>query len=129
MRLLRISTLVALFAAGLGATLPLFGGPYLTNDPLVISELKALALPLSLSALLTGPVCASEGVLLARRQLGFLSAVYLTSIAMLPALLLRVGSVTGVWNTFAVFQLVRAGSFTARVWLPRVINRWRPAVA
>merc|ERR1712190_19227 len=96
---------------------------FLTNDPLVTLEMKALALPLSAAVLLTGPVCASEGVLLARRQLGFLSLVYLSSIALLPALLLRVGSVVGVWTTFGIFQMVRAVSFTARVWLPRLMGR------
>jgi len=117
--------LVAIFASALGAALPLLGAPLLTNDPRVISEMKLLALPLCVAMVLTGPVCASEGVLLARRQLGFLSLVYLTSVALLPTLLLRVGSVTDVWNTFAVFQLARAAAFTGRVWLPTLVQELR----
>ena len=70
-----------------------------------------LALSVSfLSALLTGPVTASEGTLLARRQLLFLSAVYLSSVAALPLLLLSASSIAGIWYTFAAFQFFRFSS-------------------
>ena len=88
--------------------------------------------PPGLSLLLTGPVCAGEGTLLARRQLGFLAGVYALSTAVLPFVLLgikRRGPVSAVWTTFALFQMVRAFAFTARVWLPEMRRRVRRVAA
>ena len=78
-----------------------------------------LALPLALSALLAGPLCAAEGVLLARRNLAFLAGAYGATVALLtPALLAvkaRGGPVELTWACFAVFQGVRACLFAGRV--------------
>jgi len=112
----------ASFVAAVGVGVPLLGAPLLTNDPVVVSSMAPLWRPLGLAALLTGPVCASEGVLLAQRRLGFLSAVYLSSTVALPLLLLRIRSTTAVWDTFALFQLFRATAFTSRIWLPRLVE-------
>lgn len=96
------------------------GTGLLTNDAGVRAAVRPLALPLALATVLTGPVCASEGVLLARRQLGFLAAVYVSTIAVLPPVLLAIkqrgGPLVLVWATFALFQFFRAALFTSRIW-------------
>lgn len=102
---------------------------YVTRPP--VSSPPPLPPP-GLSLLLTGPVCAGEGTLLARRQLGFLAGVYALSTAVLPFVLLgikRRGPVSAVWTTFALFQMVRASAFTARVWLPEMRRRVRRVAA
>ena len=82
--------------------------------------MRPLAAPLAIAALLTGAVTASEGTLLARRSLGALSVVYLSSVAFLPFMLTRASSAAAIWRTFGLFQLIRAVAFSGRVWLPRV---------
>jgi len=51
-----------------------------------------------------------EGVLLARRELGFLAGAYAVSTAQLPPVLFRIkrsgGTVAMIWNAFAVFQFL-----------------------
>lgn len=84
LRLLRYALFVSACAALFGAAVPLCGAWLLTNAPAVQLAVRPLALPLAVAALLTGPVCASEGVLLARRQLGFLAGVRASQLSNLP---------------------------------------------
>lgn len=99
----------------------------LTSDATVQAACKPLAKWLWMGAFFWAPVAVSEGVLLARRELGFLATVYLVSTALLPPALLQVkfrkGTVGQVWACFAVFQLFRAFCFTLRIWGEPVMNR------
>lgn len=119
-RLLRYAVIVSTCAAIVGVAVPLGGTALLTNDATVRAAVRPLAVPLGVATLLTGPVCAAEGVLLARRRLRFLAAIYLSSVAVLPPVLLAVkrggGPVWKVWACFAVFQAFRAIVFSARIW-------------
>ena len=78
-RLARRLTLIALGvgagAAGLGALAATQGLRLFTRDAAVRAAARPLAAPLALATLLHGAVCAGEGVLLARRDLGFLAFV------------------------------------------------------
>ena len=128
-RLLRTALLVACGAAAVGAAATTFGTRLLTNDAAVRLAARPLAVPLTIAAVLTGPVCASEGVLLARRQLGFLAGTYLATIALFPPFLLAIkrrhAPVALVWYAFAVFQAFRAVLFTGRIWGGRLLPRRR----
>ena len=118
-RLLRLGVLVAAVMAAFGGAVPLLGAGLLTNDATVRAAVAPLAAPLAAGALLTAPVAVSEGVLLARRELRFLAAVYVASIALLPPALIAVklagGPVARVWGCFAAFQLFRAVCFFLRI--------------
>ena len=126
-RLLRYAVFVSAAAALVGAAVPLSGAVFLTNEPSVRAAVVPLALPLAVSVVLTGPVCASEGVLLARRQLGFLAGVYVTTVALLPPALLAVkrrgGPVAQLWVLFAIFQLFRASIFSGKIWGTKLWRR------
>jgi len=56
------------------------------------------------------PVAVCKGVLLARRELGFLAGVDAVRTALLPPVLFRMkrsgGTVAMIWNAFAVFQFL-----------------------
>ncbi len=119
-RLLRIGTSVAAVVATVASAVPAYFGNWITSDVVVQQSVKPLARYLWAGAFLTAPVAVSEGVLLARRELTFLAAVYLLTIALLPPAFLRVkfsgGTVVQVWGVFAVFQLFRAICFGGRIW-------------
>jgi len=121
LRLLRLGLVIGSGMGLLSSSVPAFFPGLLTNDITVQTAVRPLAIPLALGALLTAPVAVSEGVLLARRDLGFLASVYLASTAMLPYALIRFvkqvqGPVVNVWWGFAYFQLFRAMCFTTRIW-------------
>merc|ERR1740124_1281438 len=67
----------------------------LTNDAGVQMAVRPLALPLFLGCVLTAPVAVSEGVLLARRELKYLTGVYVLSTAVFPFFLMRVKAAGG----------------------------------
>jgi Na+-driven multidrug efflux pump len=121
LRLMRLGLVMGSVMGLLSSSIPAFAPGILTNDAAVQTAVRPLALPLAIGALLTAPVAVSEGVLLARRDLGFLAGVYLASTALLPSLLIRLvknvkGPVVNVWWGFAMFQLFRAVCFTTRIW-------------
>ena len=65
--------------------------------------------------------------MLAKRELGYLAAVYLVSTALLPPALIYYvklvkGPVVNVWWGFAAFQLFRALCFTGRLWGGKVVG-------
>eukprot|EP00550_Attheya_septentrionalis_P005846 CAMPEP_0198285888 /NCGR_PEP_ID=MMETSP1449-20131203/5129_1 /TAXON_ID=420275 /ORGANISM="Attheya septentrionalis, Strain CCMP2084" /LENGTH=556 /DNA_ID=CAMNT_0043983501 /DNA_START=313 /DNA_END=1983 /DNA_ORIENTATION=+ len=126
-RLIRIGFIVALFVASIGSSIPAFFSRILTTDAGVMATVKPLAIPLWFGAMLTAPVAISEGVLLARRELKFLAAVYMTSTAILPPALLRIkaagGPVVNIWSCFAAFQLFRASCFAGKIWGRRFVNK------
>ncbi|VEU43259.1 unnamed protein product [Pseudo-nitzschia multistriata] len=125
--LLKLGFISATIVASLASLIPAFFGGMLTSDPLVKNGVKPLAKYLWAGAFLTAPVAVSEGILLARRELGYLAGVYVLTTALLPSALLRVksigGSVDQVWACFAVFQLCRAGFFAGRIWSGSVLRK------
>uniref|UniRef100_A0A7S4MVH8 Polysaccharide biosynthesis protein C-terminal domain-containing protein n=1 Tax=Odontella aurita TaxID=265563 RepID=A0A7S4MVH8_9STRA len=124
--LLRLGVAVGAAVACVAASIPRFFPQLLTNDPGVQAAVRPLALPLMLGALLTAPVAVSEGILLARRELGFLASVYVLTTALLPSVLFKVkraqGPVVHVWACFAGFQLFRAAFFTGKLWGPKILG-------
>lgn len=119
-RLLRLGVTAGAGIALIAASIPRFFPFILTNDPLVQSSVKPLALPLFLGGLLTAPVAVSEGILLARRELNYLAGVYVLSTILFPFGLLKLksgsGPVSNVWYGFVLFQLFRATCFTGKIW-------------
>jgi Na+-driven multidrug efflux pump len=122
-RLLRYACAISAGAALFGGSMALIGTPLLTSDAAVREAVRPLAAPLAMGTLLCGPIGASEGVLLGRRQVGFLAGVYVATVALLtPALLAvktRGGPVALVWTCFAAFQACRAALFSGYLWWPR----------
>jgi Na+-driven multidrug efflux pump len=118
--LLGIGFSVAAIVASVASLIPAYFGNLITTDATVQQAVKPLAKYLWMGAFFWAPVAVSEGVLLARRELTFLAAVYLVSTALLPPALLQVkfrqGSVGQVWACFVVFQLFRAIAFAGRIW-------------
>ena len=125
-RLTRFATITSFASACIAAAIPLFATSLLTNDATVRLAVRPLAVPLAVAAFMSGPIAAAEGILLARRSLGFLASVYVSTIALLPPVLLAVerrgGPVVRLWTCFAIFQVIRSALFTARIWLPRLLG-------
>jgi Na+-driven multidrug efflux pump len=125
--LLKLGILLATAVASLASLIPAYYGHFITSDLTLQNAVKPLAKYLWMGAFFWAPVAVSEGVLLARRELGFLASVYLVSTAVLPAALLKVkfqkGDVGQVWACFTVFQICRATLFTCRIWGGRLMER------
>lgn len=120
-KLLGLGLGAATVVASVASLIPAFFGNIITSDTTVQAAAKPLAKYLWLGAFFWAPVAVSEGILLARRELGFLAATYLASTAMLPPALLRIklsgsGSVAQVWSLFFYFQLFRTAAFMFRIW-------------
>ena len=130
-RMLQIGLGVGAVVTFVAASMVRFFPGILTNDAAVQAAVKPMALPLALGGLLTAPVAVSEGILLARRELGFLASVYVLTTALFPFIVFRVkkaqGPVVHVWACFAGFQLFRAACFTGRIWIPKLLGKMRGA--
>jgi Na+-driven multidrug efflux pump len=124
--LLRLGVLLAAVVASVASLIPARFGHFITSDGAVQEAVKPLAKYLWMGAFFWAPVAVAEGVLLARRELGFLASVYLVSTALLPPALLQVkfrkGDVGQVWACFTVFQIFRATLFTSRIWGGRLLE-------
>ena len=124
--LLKLGFISATIVASLASLIPAKFGGLLTSDTTVQDAVKPLAKYLWAGAFLTAPVAVSEGILLARRELKYLAAVYVLSTALLPPALIRVkvmgGNVEQVWACFAAFQLFRAACFAGKIWSGTVWN-------
>lgn len=125
--LLGIGITTATVVASIVSLIPAFFGNFITSDLTVQVALQPLAKYLWMGAFFWAPVAVAEGVLLARRELGFLAGVYLASTALLPPALLRIkylkGNVGQVWACFAAFQLFRAICFSSKIWLLPMLQR------
>lgn len=116
----------AIFGVGMmGAVsaIPLLSGLF-TSDPAVIGLVNSVV-PLLLVFFGThGFVCASEGMLLGQKDLGFLGKMYAVFFAAVPFLMLRLkrAALTGgkvvnlasVWSIFVGYQVVRCAIWVAR---------------
>jgi len=119
-RLFGVGMIVAVIIATAASSIPAYFAGALTSDETVKTAVKPLAKYLWAGAFLTAPVAVSEGVLLARRELGYLATVYIASTAVFPTFLLQIkktaGPVVDVWSYFAWFQLFRAVCFAGKIW-------------
>jgi len=112
-----------LLGASVSAVIPVTLSGVFTTDAAVAGALAGAAPLLGLAVALHAVALTCEGLLLAQRDLGFLSASYLATTAAAAALLLsphRPASLNAAWVLLALFQGVRAVQFTLRsVWLAR----------
>ena len=110
-------------AAAIGL-LPIMSG-FFTSDPAVIA-LVNMVVPLLVAFFsVHGVLCASEGVLLGQKDLGFLGKMYGTFFFAVPFLMLRVKqaalsgvqgiNLTNVWTVFLGYQMFRLVTWIARV--------------
>jgi Na+-driven multidrug efflux pump len=115
------------------SAIPLLSGLF-TSDATVIGLVNSVV-PLLLVFFAThGFVCASEGLLLGQKDLGFLGKMYAIFFGAVPFLMLRVkraalaGSknvgLTSVWNVFVGYQVFRCA-----VWLVRAAQLQRRTTA
>lgn len=125
-RLLRLGICIGGGIALIAASIPMCFPFILTNDEIIRSSVKPLALPLFLASLLTAPVAVSEGILLARRELKYLASVYTLSTIAFPFGLFKLktsgGPVSNVWYGFVLFQFFRGLFFTGKLWGRQLIN-------
>jgi hypothetical protein len=110
---------VGMGVATVGGAVATFGAGLFTADPAVAAALKPLALPLFLAAALHSLICSAEGVLLVRKDLGFLGKVYALSAVVMPLALLALkqqgAGLLGVWVAFVGFQATRVVILNCRV--------------
>jgi Na+-driven multidrug efflux pump len=105
---------------------PLLSG-FFTSDPNVISLVNMVVPYLMGFFAVHGFVCATEGLLLGRKDLGFLGRMYAGFFAVVPFLMLRVKTaallakgnsiinLTSVWKIFVGYQLFRAAAWSVRL--------------
>lgn len=108
-------------AALLAGLLPSKGAGLFTKNPDVAAALQATSPILALGVSMHAVALTCEGMLLAQRDLGFLSQSYVTTTLATIALLLsplRPGSLGGSWWLLAFFQGGRALQFSLRtLWI------------
>lgn len=118
-----IGVLSGLVAATLAGLLPSKGAGLFTTDSAVAAALGATAPILALSISMHAIALTCEGMLLAQRDLKFLSSSYVATTIATIALLLspfRPSSLQGSWWILALFQGGRALQFSLRtLWISR----------
>lgn len=121
--LFMIGVLSGLVAATLAGLLPSKGAGLFTTDSAVAAALGATAPILALSISMHAIALTCEGMLLAQRDLKFLSSSYVATTIATIALLLspfRPSSLQGSWWILALFQGGRALQFSLRtLWISR----------
>lgn len=115
----------AIMVAAVGC-IPLVSGAF-TSDLSVIALVNKVTPMLAGVFAVHGVVCASEGLLLGQKDLGFLGKLYTAFSFVVPYYMLRIktvagASLTSVWRVFLSYQLIRCAS-----WLFRVIALQRNA--
>jgi Na+-driven multidrug efflux pump len=123
---LRAALLCGGALAGIVAFIPWLTKTWMTSDPTVQQIVNTVVPIHMLIFTLHGIFCASEGILLAQKDLGFLGRMYGLYFAVVPAIMLqlkRVGTqleLHTIWNVFLVYQLFRIAAWVGRVlWLFR----------
>jgi Na+-driven multidrug efflux pump len=128
-RLLKVGVGVGLGSA-LAATAALYSsGAIFTADAAVVQRLRGLAPLAAACVACLAPMCAMEGALLAKRDLGFLSMFYaINAAAMVTAfsVIERVGlGIGAAWCAMLAFQIARLGAFGLRLRRSRPqLPRW-----
>jgi len=104
------------------ACLPLVS-KFFTTDPNVIAQVNSVVPMLSVFFTVHAMFCGTEGFLLGRKDLGFLSKMYAGFFVVVPWCLLRVKraalaganvNLATVWTVFTGYQLVRVSSWFIR---------------
>ncbi len=126
-----VAGILGIFLWMIVACIPLFS-PLLTTDVTVMALVQSVVPILGALFFTHGFFCASEGILLALKDLKFLGLTYTLFFAVVPFLILRLkfaakaGANVGlasVWNVFAWYQAVRISAFTIRAfWLRRRLS-------
>ena len=108
---------------GIASLMP-FMCPFFTSDPVVIGQVKQIVPFLAGAFAVHGAICASEGVLLGQKDLGFLGKAYAAFFLAVPMMMLRVKQaalagagvgLTSVWRVFVGYQILRSALFLTRV--------------
>jgi len=134
---------VGVFAAGLvglfAASIPYFFSWLLTTNHDIQEAAKPLAFPLFLGTVLAAPIAVSEGVVLSKQHMVYMTCVYVVTTLLLPPRLLRIKqqsqqeqddqdggleALGDIWQCFVAFQCIRAILFTTRVYGPIVFDRF-----
>jgi Na+-driven multidrug efflux pump len=124
---LKAALLCGSVLSGIVACIPFLSSALMTSDPLV-SQLVNSVVPIHLLIFsLHGIFCASEGILMAQKDLGYLGKMYALYFVVVPALMMRLkrqGSnnlqLKSIWLVFLGYQLFRISAWVGRVlWLLR----------
>ncbi|VEU43230.1 unnamed protein product [Pseudo-nitzschia multistriata] len=110
----------AAMVAAVGA-IPLLAG-WFTSDPSVVALVRSVVPLLLVFFGVHGLVCGSEGVLLGRKDLGFLGKMYAAFFVAVPYFMMGVkrralagaAGLSSVWTVFVGYQLARCGIWVAR---------------
>jgi Na+-driven multidrug efflux pump len=123
---LKAAILCGAALTGIVATIPWLTKTWMTTDPAVQQIVNSVVPIHMLIFTLHGIFCASEGILLAQKDLGYLGGMYGLYFAVVPAIMLqlkRYGTslqVQSIWNVFLAYQLFRISAWVGRVfWLLR----------
>eukprot|EP00250_Pteridium_aquilinum_P005478 c15563_g1_i1 orf=303-2105(-) len=109
--LMVIGAFSGLFLGTLGICFPWLFPHFFTHDTAVIIQMRAITLPFLWSLLVTPPLLALEGTLLAGRDLKFLSLYMVACVVACSSFLMvckRMASgLEGIWWTVGFFQTIR----------------------
>jgi len=121
---MKSATIFGMFMAGSALSIPLMTG-FFTSDPIVISQVNAVAPVMAACFMIHGFITAGEGVLLGQKDLGFLGKAYAAFFFGVPYFMLRVkksvlaglksSNLTSVWQVFLAYQVVRMTMFVSRL--------------
>jgi Na+-driven multidrug efflux pump len=110
--------------AAVVACVPLVTRLLMTSDPAVLKIVNSVVPIHFIIFCLHGIFCASEGILMAQKDLGFLGRMYALYFFVVPALMLRLKrqgaqlQLQSIWLVFLGYQLFRLSAWVGRVgWL------------
>uniref|UniRef100_A0A7S4ITB3 Polysaccharide biosynthesis protein C-terminal domain-containing protein n=1 Tax=Odontella aurita TaxID=265563 RepID=A0A7S4ITB3_9STRA len=106
------------------ACIPIFS-KFFTADPIVVAQVNSAVPYLAGTFAVHGAICASEGLLLGQKDLGFLGKAYAVFFAAVPFFMLRIKraalsgipnvGLSSVWQVFMTYQFVRTILFILRI--------------
>jgi hypothetical protein len=120
---LKAALLAGFFQSSIVACIPLITKLFMTSDPAVLAIVNTVVPIYLLIFSLHGIFCASEGILMAQKDLGYLGSMYSLYFVVIPTIMLqlkRQGSslqLKSVWMVFLGYQLFRISAWVARVML------------
>jgi len=120
---LKAGGVFGLFMSGAVCSIPLLSG-FFTSDLPVISLVNMVAPLLVGWFAVHGIVCSLEGMMMGRKDLGFLGRMYAAYFALVPFFMMRVKraalmgkqgvNLTSIWKVFLAYQLSRVSICTVR---------------